>query len=237
MDFVSVVCPTYNRREFIPFVIEQFNKQTYPQSHMELILLDDSETSNQDLIPPQQKNIIYVYDPIKLSLGKKRNKINDLARGKYIICFDDDDYQHPKRVSYTVTRMNSCKAQLSGSTICFIYFCDIDKIFKFGPYGRYHSTNNMMAYTKEFSKKNRYNENDGIAEEKGFLKNFTLPMLQLDASKLVLTINHTSNVYDKRNLLNQGQGEKLKGVGLDTFFIKKQNINSLKFIKSIKANF
>jgi glycosyltransferase involved in cell wall biosynthesis len=237
MDFVSVVCPTYNRREFIPFVIEQFNKQTYPQNNMELILLDDSETCNQDLIPAHQKNIIYVHDTIKLPLGKKRNRINDIARGKYIICFDDDDYQHPKRISYTVTRMNSCKAQISGSSICFIYFCDIDKIFKFGPYAPYHSPNNMMAYTKEFSKNNRYNENDTMGEEKQFTKNYTIPMLQLDASKLVLTINHTTNVYDKRNMLLQGQGEKLKGFGLETFFIKKQNINSLKFIKSMKTNF
>ena len=133
--------------------------------------------------------------------------------------------------------MNSCKAQLSGSSICFIYFCDIDKIFKFGPYAPYHSPNNMMAYTKEFSKNNRYNENDTMGEEKQFTKNYTIPMLQLDASKLVLTINHTTNVYDKRNMLLQGQGEELKGIGLDTFFKKKQNLSSLNYIKSIKKKF
>jgi hypothetical protein len=68
--FVSVICPTYNRRDFLPSLIHQFNYQTYPQKYMELILLDDSPESNADIIP-KQENIKYTHLPEKLILGKK----------------------------------------------------------------------------------------------------------------------------------------------------------------------
>ncbi len=73
--FVSVICPTYNRRQFLPNLIHQFNYQTYPQEYMELIILDDSPESNADIIP-SQANIKYTHLKEKLILGKKRNLIN-----------------------------------------------------------------------------------------------------------------------------------------------------------------
>ena len=57
--FVSVICPTYNRRQFLPNLIHQFNYQTYPQNYMELIILDDSPQTNADIIPVQS-NIKYI---------------------------------------------------------------------------------------------------------------------------------------------------------------------------------
>ena len=74
--FVSVVTPTYNRRRFLPILIHQFNMQTYPANRRELIILDDSPTSNEDLIP-KNSNIRYVYQSEKMNLGEKRNKLNE----------------------------------------------------------------------------------------------------------------------------------------------------------------
>ena len=48
--FVSVCTPTYNRREFIPYIIECFLKQDYPMEKMEWIIVDDGTDKIEDLV-------------------------------------------------------------------------------------------------------------------------------------------------------------------------------------------
>jgi len=38
---VSIVTPTYNRREFIPILIKIYANQTFPKEKMEWIIIDD----------------------------------------------------------------------------------------------------------------------------------------------------------------------------------------------------
>ena len=49
-DKVIIITPTYNRRKFLPILIYQFIKQTYPKHLLSIIILDDSDVSNQDII-------------------------------------------------------------------------------------------------------------------------------------------------------------------------------------------
>ena len=46
---VSIVTPTYNRRKFIPFLINCVKKQTYPMELMEWVIVDDGEDCVEDL--------------------------------------------------------------------------------------------------------------------------------------------------------------------------------------------
>ena len=43
--------------------------------------------------------------------------------------------------------------------------------------------------------------NAEIAEEKAFLKNYTIPLIQLDPMKAILVFAHQYNTFDKRRLL------------------------------------
>ena len=43
-----------------------------------------------------------------------------------------------------------------------------------------------------------------MAEEKHFLKNYTIPFVQLEPRKSILVFSHTHNSFDKKQLLNQG---------------------------------
>lgn len=96
--FVSVVTPTWNRGAFLPYLLYMYRYQDYPADRRELIILDDSPQSHQHIIDrltngtPESFNIRYIHHPEKLPLGKKRNMLNELARGEYILCMDDDDY-------------------------------------------------------------------------------------------------------------------------------------------------
>jgi hypothetical protein len=224
--FVSVICPTYNRRDFLPSLIHQFNYQTYPQKYMELILLDDSPESNADIIP-KQDNIKYTHLPEKLILGKKRNVLNSMATGDIIVCFDDDDYYSPERVSHAVTKLNSSNYQIAGSSIIHIYYSKLDKIYEFGPYAPYHGTNGTMAYRKSYLKTHGYLDDKTQAEEAHFTNNFSEPMVQLDPHKVMLCIAHNKNTVDKDQFLNQGKNTVHK---LHKFF----KINDKKMVETIK---
>ncbi len=226
--FVSVICPTYNRRQFLPNLIHQFNYQTYPQEYMELIILDDSPESNADLIPVQA-NIKYTHLPEKLILGRKRNLLNSMTTGDIIVCFDDDDYYSPERVSHAVLKLQSSKCQIAGSSIIHIFYPRLNKILEFGPYAPYHGTNGTMAYTKKYLKTHSYLDDKPQAEEAHFTNNFSEPMVQLDPHKVMLCVAHNKNTVEKDQFLNQGKPTSFK---MQKFF-KINDKFMVDFLKSL----
>jgi len=128
--------------------------------------------------------------------------LNKLTRGEYIICFDDDDYYPPEKISFTINRMIGSKSQISGSSLIYVYYTDIDKIYTFGPYSNSHATNGTLCYTKSFVKDRLYETEATMAEEKYFLDDFTIPILQLEPLKTILCISHGNNTVDKNKFKN-----------------------------------
>ncbi len=47
---VSCICPTYNRTKFLENLIYMYNYQNYKEENRELIILDDSDSSNEEYI-------------------------------------------------------------------------------------------------------------------------------------------------------------------------------------------
>jgi glycosyltransferase involved in cell wall biosynthesis len=226
--FVSICMPTFNRRPFIPIIIECFNNQTYPKDKMEWIIIDDGTDKIEDLVKhiPQVK--YFKYDE-KMTLGVKRNLTNSKASGDILIYMDDDDYYPPERVSHAVeTLRKNPKALCAGSSEMYIYFKHIHKMYKFGPYGPNHATAATFAFRKELLKKTKFDENSSVAEEKKFLKDYTIPFVQLDPKKSILVFSHTQNSFDKKELLNQGPNPFINETPLlPSDFVKESNV--LKF--------
>ena len=50
----------------------------------------------------------------------KRNKLNALANGEVIICFDDDDYHFPERIAHSVAKMNGEKTNSINKLIAIL---------------------------------------------------------------------------------------------------------------------
>ncbi|BBQ81570.1 hypothetical protein WP7S18C02_01000 [Klebsiella sp. WP7-S18-CRE-02] len=204
--FVSVVCPTYNRREFLPYLLYIWQYQDYPADRRELIILDDSASSNADLVEmmsdPATPNVRYIHSPARLTLGNKRNRLNALAKGEYIICFDDDDYYAPDKISYQVAQMQANRAPFSGSDQIYIWYSHLDKIYLTHPFGQCHALNGTFGYHRSLLKTHRYDDDASRAEEDGFLKGFTTPVQQLDPQRAILCISHSSNTYDKDYILD-----------------------------------
>lgn len=213
---VSVVTPTYNRRAFIPTLIQIYRNQTFPKERMEWIILDDGYDCVQDLFQEAAKtipNITYVYHEEKLRIGAKRNALNRLAKGSIIVAMDDDDYYPADRISSVVESFRKQPSiDLAGSSEMHLYYRDTQQIYVTGPYGKNHATNGTMAWRKRYSNIHQYNEYVTHGEEQSFLENYIHPMIQLDPKKTILVICHDDNTVDKTELRErqiQANGKKM----------------------------
>jgi len=200
---VSICTPTFNRRPFIPTIFECFRNQTYPKDRMEWIIVDDGTDRIRDLVESSGiSQIKYFEMPKKVSLGEKRNYMHSKANGSIIVYMDDDDYYPPERVSHAVEKlMDNKQALCAGSSEIYIYFKHIKKMIQFGPYGPNHATAGTFAFRSELLKHTKYQDHAAVAEEREFLKGYTIPFVQLDPMKTILCFSHEQNTFDKRKLL------------------------------------
>ena len=224
--FVSVITPTYNRRRFIPYLIECYKSQTYSKDRMEWIIYDDGSEPVGDLFKDLKlPNIRYIYEEEKQNIGVKRNRLNVEAKGDIIVAMDDDDYYPPDRVNHVVTMMRGRPGvELAGSSEVYMYYTDIKKIYKLGPYAPNHATNGTMAWLKSYANKHQYDEDVTHAEEKSFLDNYKYPMIQLNPYKTMLVMSHTENTFDKKKMRDNEKNP----------FIKMTNLKLKDFINNIK---
>ena len=224
--FVSVCTPTFNRRPFIPIMLECFKNQTYPKDRMEWIIVDDGTDKVRDLIEASGiKQIKYVELDEKMTLGAKRNHMHSFAKGTIIVYMDDDDYYPPERVSHAVERLSSNReAMCAGSSELYIYFKHIQTMYQCGPYGPNHATAGTFAFRTELLKDSRYQDTACLAEEKHFLKNYTVPFIQLDPMKSILVFSHIHNTFDKKKLLENPHPDYLKPSSktIDMFISQKK---------------
>ena len=201
LPFVSICTPTFNRRPFILHMIKCFEHQNYPKDRMEWIIIDDGTDKIGDLVRhiPQVK--YFAYDG-RMLLGKKRNLMHQKTKGDIIVYMDDDDYYPPERVSHAVeTLTKNPSALCAGSSELYIYFKHIEKMYQFGPYKDSHSTAGTFAFRRKLLSMTSYNDTEALAEEKHFLKNYTIPFVQLEPLKTILVFSHIHNTFDKRRLL------------------------------------
>jgi len=202
---VSIITPTFNRRPFYPMIIQCFQNQTYPKDKMEWIIIDDGTDKIEDLVKDIPQVKYFKYDE-KMTLGRKRNLAHEKASGDILVYMDDDDYYPPERVRHAVDMLRTTnKALCAGSSEMFIYFKHLNKMLKFGPYGANHSTAATFAFKKELLKITKYDDDAALAEEKNFLKDYTIPFVQLDPKKTILVFSHNHNSFDKKKLLENVQ--------------------------------
>lgn len=200
---VSVCTPTFNRRPFIPVMFECFRNQTYPKDRMEWIIVDDGTDPVKDLVDAANiPQIRYFREERKMALGEKRNYMHSKVKGTIVVYMDDDDYYPPERVSHAVDMLQAHREALcAGASEIYVYFKHIHTMYQSGPYGPNHATAGTFAFRVELLKDHRYDDHAALAEEKKFLKDYTVPFVQLDPLKTILVFSHNHNTFDKKKLL------------------------------------
>lgn len=221
---VSICTPTFNRRPFFPFIIKCFENQDYPRDRLEWIIIDDGTDPIEDIVSSVPQVKYYRYDK-KMSLGEKRNLMHEKANGSILVYMDDDDYYPPNRVSHAVeTLEKNPRALCAGSSEMYIYFKHIHKMVQFGPYGPNHATAATFAFRRELLKQTKYDDDAAVGEEKQFLKNYTIPFVQLDPMKTILVFSHVHNSFDKKVLLDKPSDFVKESDKKVTDFIKDDTI-------------
>jgi hypothetical protein len=96
----SCLCVTEDRPAFVPWLLWNFDKQRY--AARELIVVD---SSREPVAIGDRPGVTVVRCPPGTSVGAKRNIALDAARGSVLTWFDDDDWQHPAKLSILARAM------------------------------------------------------------------------------------------------------------------------------------
>lgn len=161
--------PTHNRRAFIPKALEYFLRQDYERK--ELLVLDDGEDKVEDLIPPDPR-IRYLRLDKHLSLGAKRNRACELAKGDLIAHWDDDDWHARERLSCQVETLLQEDADVCGMRQLLFVELETKEVWLYS----YPSTQRSwvaggsMVYKRSFWQRNPFPEIQ-VGEDTRFLWN------------------------------------------------------------------
>jgi predicted O-methyltransferase YrrM len=189
--------PTANRRRFVPQAIRYFLAQDYPEK--ELVILDDGEYNIGDLVPDDPR-IRYVRETRRRLVGAKRNSLCEMAQGKIIAHWDDDDWSSPRRLSLQVEALTRAGADA----------CGVDRVLFLTDDGReaweYAYPNSgaqwvygaSLCYTKDFWHRNRFPE-IGVGEDTRFVwADRRARIVAMPDNSFLVALVHAANTSPKR---------------------------------------
>jgi glycosyltransferase involved in cell wall biosynthesis len=207
---VSIVTITQlSRYECLLILYDLIKSQTYTNI-LEWVIVEGSPNEidgekNKTNIKHLQDSHSHAFDIVYIHYTNKklsdlRNLGNDFCKGDIIVCMDDDDYYPKERVKHAVESLENSSKLLAGCTDIYLYEYGFEKLYKCFGFHQNHSTNNAMAYRREYLINHRYESGLTMAEEVSFTNNFTEPMVQLNSKKSVVVSSHTHNTVDKKPL-------------------------------------
>lgn len=144
---ISVVVPTYNRRDIIVKTLKSIEEQSY--NDWECIIVDDFSTDNtKDVIEQfvqKDKRFLYYLNERKKGAPGARNTGLIHSRGEYVVLFDSDNIMHADFLQKTYNSIIKDSVDICGA---FSHVIDrnTDKVlgeFKWTGYGHIH--NNLMT--------------------------------------------------------------------------------------------
>ena len=148
-ELISVVIPCFSRGHFVEETIESIQRQTY--SHWEVILVDDGaeEPETVAAIEAVERQALpgvrVVHEPHG-GLPHARNRGFQLARGRYVIPIDSDDFLEPEMMEICLRTM---RAHPAAGYAYFDYrvFGDSNFIHDAGDYNLYRLMHeNFLAH-------------------------------------------------------------------------------------------
>ena len=167
-----------------------------------IVYMDDD-----DYYPPER--VSHAVDTL-LDHRKRKTGIKLAGSGEMCIYFKSENLRFPRHGS-------SCRAVVSEPFPLDSTNQCCGQMVQFGPYGPNHATAATFAFWNELLTDLHlaYDETACLAEERAFLRGYTVPMAQLDPMKVILVFSHEHNTFDKRTLL-QNMGKPNSGMQIST---------------------
>jgi hypothetical protein len=129
-------------------------------------------------------------------------------------------------VSHAVDKLVHSKVECAGSSELYLWFNDLEKMYKVGPYAQNHATAGTFAFKRSLLKTCSYEEDAILSEEKHFLKDYTIPMVQLDSKKTILVVCHSQNTFDKHRVIQNESKYCVESSLTIKHFIKSPSLHS-----------
>lgn len=158
---VSCLCVTEDRHAFIPWLLWNWRKQHWAKK--DLLIID---SSSEPIAVPDRDDIRVVRATPGATVGHKRNLALDHASGDAIAWFDDDDWQHPERLTRLVQALRSGH-RYGGQTQG--WFVDLEH----GRCSNYRGSRilfNSAVFETELARSVRFDENVARASDTRWLR-------------------------------------------------------------------
>jgi Glycosyl transferase family 2 len=198
---VTCICITRNRRVFMRRAIYYFARSATAYGFMndaELIILDGSK-ERQDVLPTlDDTGVRYFHRPGSfMQAGIAHNECCEWAKGDIIIQWDDDDWQHPDRITRQVqTLLQTPGDGFAYTSRYYWYHLQQGQAVKAKSWeGGEGSTGATFAYWRETWKKTPF-QDVGVGEDTFFqvdLRARGCPMLDAKDPELLVYVRHNQN--------------------------------------------
>ncbi|WP_082036087.1 glycosyltransferase family 2 protein [Pedobacter lusitanus] len=196
LPLVSCIMPTANRQKFIPFAIDYFLKQDYPNA--ELVIIDDGIESIAPLIPIDNPKIRYFYSEPIGTIGIKRNYACDKAQGEIIMHWDDDDWYAPEWISRQVDALITSEADITGLNRVIFYSPTVESrwVYEDSDPEKPWLCGATMAYRKSFWKDHLFIDLQ-VGEDYDFVWNSNAKIFAHDFFEGFVALLHPNNTSIK----------------------------------------
>lgn len=223
---VAVLVSTRNRASVSPWTQAMIAHQTYPKERIKVIVVDGSQATNKEAWPDA---VCYAHFP-DIPLGASRNMCIELALSlspppDYMALWDDDDFYSPEHLESHIKGLESAiKIEISGCSMNGLYYLENKSFLLSGPYGPRHSIEPCCVFKRSYARTHRFlYHTRGLMSE--FTNDFSEPMLQVYDT--VVVIAHTSNTYDKKQILDDPERWNCTASNIDKLFVFQELVEYL----------
>lgn len=129
MPLISVIIPTYNRRELLLRAIDSVLKQTH--ADLEVIVVDDASADGTQsaVLDLQDERVRYVRQTENAGACAARNRGLDMARGEYIAFQDSDDVFHEDKLEQQLAYLTETGADVTACAMNRVRWDGVQEVF------------------------------------------------------------------------------------------------------------
>ena len=142
---VTILMPTFNRRNYLPFALKSAVAQNYRNT--EIIVVNDGGQDISDIVNSfNDERIIFIDRAQNRGKPYSLNEALTRARGKYVCYLDDDDILYPTHVEKLVGALES-------QTDCQAAYSDLYKVHcRLGPDGNRLALSKIVEISRDFDR-------------------------------------------------------------------------------------
>ena len=240
LPYVSIVTPTFERRDIFSIALWNFQGFYYPKEKLEWIIVDDSINEMkmiEDMLPRDDRIKYYHFDVEKpMTIAKKRNLGAERASHDIIVHMDDDDFYPGESILARVKCLLKYKddgVQCVGCSKIGVYDI-IHNASSLSTDGELSLSEASMAYFKGFWEKRHFNDIEEKGEYRTFIYDRYDQILDIPYSFVIIALSHRTNFTEKKREVTENQLQDAQYAGKSINFLETWNQDIQAFMSDLR---